>query len=248
VHHCALSSQAGRIRLLVALTLALVALVTLPAAAFAGTTSLTLVASPATTSYGGTAILTGTLMDTSGVPVALGSMPVCVWASQSGVFPGTLLAVVTTGQGTPAYETGTYTLAVAPAGRTYYQMTFAATGAFAAASSNIVRVTPRVYLSKPRVPRAAHRGQRFRLVSVLQPRHTAGARNSVAFKVYRYSAKRWVIKKTVWAKNANYLNMTTCSATATLTRTGLWRVRAVAPADGKHARTRSAWSKVFRVN
>ena len=139
--------QTRRVLLLAAIVLALVAVVALPASASANSTSLTLVASPAITPFGGTAVLTGTLMDTSGVPVALGGQPVYVWSSATGTFPGTLLAIITTGSGTPAYDTGTYTFTVTPANKTFYQMTFLGGGIYDASSSAAVAVTPKVYLS-----------------------------------------------------------------------------------------------------
>ena len=70
--------QTRRVLLLAAIVLALVAVVALPVPASANSTSLTLVASPAITPSGGIAVLTGTLMDTSGAPVALGGQAVYV--------------------------------------------------------------------------------------------------------------------------------------------------------------------------
>jgi hypothetical protein len=241
------SSRARRATLLAAIALALVVLAALPAAAAANATSLTLVASPTVTPFGGTAVLTGTLMDTSGVPVALGGQPVFVWSSPTGTFPGTLLAIITTGTGTPAYDTGTYTLTVAPVNKTYYMMTFAANGIYEASSSDVVAVTPRVYVSKPSVPSSARLNRRFKIVNYLQPRHTAGARNSVKFKAYRFEKGKWVLKRAAWARNANFLKMTRCTATMTLKQRGYWSVRAYAPADAKHAATTSAWSRTFKV-
>jgi hypothetical protein len=247
MHDQARSSQARRVMLFAAIALAFVALAALPAAAAANTTSLTLVASPTITPFGGTAVLTGTLMDTSGVPVALGGQPVYAWSSPTGTFPGTLLAIITSGSATPAYYTGTYTFTVAPANKTYYLMTFAANGIYEASSSDIAAVTPRVYLSKPRVPFSVRLNQPFRVVTYLQPRHAAGAKSSVKIKAYRYVRGKWVLKRAAWAKNANFLTMTRCTATMALDRRGYWRVRAFAPADSKHAGMTSTWSRTFKV-
>ena len=186
-------------------------------------------------------------MDTTGVPDALGGQPVYVWSSPTGTFPGTLLAIITTGNGTPAYDTGTYTFTVTPTNKTYYQMTFLGSGIYDASSSAVVAVTPKVYLSKPRVPASARLNHRFKAITYLQPRHAAGARNSVKVKAYRYQAGKWVMKRAVWARNANFLKMTRCTANMTLKQRGYWRVRAFAPADSKHAATTSAWSKTFKV-
>ena len=239
--------QTRRVLLLAAIVLALVAVVVLPASASANSTSLTLVASPAITPSGGTAVLTGTLMDTSGAPVALGGQPVYVWSSPTGILPGALLAIITTGSGTPTYDTGTYTFIVTPVNKTYYQMTFPGSGIYDASSSTVVAVTPKVYLSKPRMPASARLGQRFKVVCYLQPRHAAGAMYSVKVKAYRYQAGKWVMKKAVRARNVNFLKMTRCTADLTLKWRGYWRIRAYSPADSKHAATTSAWSKTFKV-
>ena len=246
MHHQARSSRPHRLPLLAALALLALALAA-PATAAANTTSLSLVASPEVTPFGGVAVLTGTLMDTTGVPVALGGQPVYVWASPNGTFPGTLLAIVTTGNATPAYDTGTYTLTVAPVDKTYYQMTYLAVGPYDASSSNVVSVTPKVYLSKPRVPGTVKARQKFKTTVYLQPRHTAGLRSTVKVKAYRRESGKWVRKTTKWMRNYNYLDMTRCTVKFALKQKGTWRVRAYAPADGKHAATRSPWSRTFTV-
>ena len=131
--------------------------------------------------------------------------------------------------------------------KTYYQMTFLGSGIYDASSSTVAAVTPKVYLSRPRVPVSVRLSQRFKVASYLQPSHASGARNSVKIKAYRYQAGKWVMKKAVWARNASFLKMTRCTANLTLKWRGYWRVRAFAPADSKHAATTSAWSKTFRV-
>jgi hypothetical protein len=246
MHHHAQPPRRGRLLLLAALALLALALAS-PAAAAANSTSLSLVASPEITAYGGTAILTGTLMDTSGVPVALGGQPVYVWSSPTGTFPGTLLAIITTGTGTPAYDTGTYTFTVAPVDKTFYQMTFLANGIYEASSSSVVSVTPKVYLSKPRVPSSVTAKKKFTVTVYLAPKHTAGAKDSVKVKAYRSVSGKWVFKKAVWMKNANFLKMTKCTAKLSLKEKGSYRIRAYAPADSKHAATKSAWSRTFKV-
>lgn len=233
----ALTAAAATVLLLFAL---------LPATASADSTSLTLVASPETIAYGGASVLTGTLMNTT-TETAVGGQPILVESSPSGTGPWSTVAIITTLSGAPEYYTGTYTLVVRPRDKTFYRLTFEGTAQLDPASSAAVAVTPQVWLSRPKVPRRALAGQLFRVTCFIQPRHPAGLRNVVKFQFYRYQRPNWVLRKTKWARTSNYLNFTKLTLRTSIRTPGLWKVRALAPADAKHATSYSAFSKRFRV-
>jgi hypothetical protein len=218
----------------------------LPATAAADTSSLTLVASPEVIAYNGSSILTGVLTNTT-TSEAVGDRAVIVQGSASGTGPWTNLAVITTVPGTAQYTTGQYTLLVKPVDKTFYQMTFIGDTALDGAVSNVVSVTPHVYLSKPKVPASVRHGHKFAVVSYIQPRHAAGVKNVAKAKFYRYDGKKWVYKMSKWMKTSNYLNFTKLKVRLVIKKTGKWKVRVFAPADSKHAETYSAYSKVFKV-
>lgn len=216
----------------------------LPATAAADTTSLTLVASPEVVAYNGSSILTGTLMDTTAM-VAVGGQPIFVESAAGATGPWTTVVVITTPGSGDAYDTGTYTFVVGPRDKTFYRMRFLGTTGLDAADSAPVSVTPRVYLSKPRVRASIRHGQRFRITSFIQPRHAAGLRTVVKFKFYRYTGGKWVFKKSLWATTSNYLDFTKLTLRTRLTRTGAWKFKAYAPADALHAATTSPYSRVL---
>lgn len=228
----------------VAAVLALCAL--LPATAAADTTSLTLVAAPEIVPYNGASVLTGTLTNTS-TTTALAGQPILVESSVSGTGPWTTVAVITTLSGAPEYYTGTYTLVVRPRDKTFYRMSFLGAPGLDAASSAAVAVTPKVYLSRPKVPRSVQRAQRFRVVCYIQPKHARGLRNVVKFRFYRLIGSNWVLKQSKWARTSNFLNFSKLTLRTSIKTPGRWKVQALAPADAKHAVSTSAFSKQFRV-
>ncbi len=228
----------------VALVAALCALV--PATAAANTTSLTVVAAPEVIPYAGTSILTGTFMDTTAM-TAVGGLPILVQSSAAESGPWADLAVITTLSDAPAYYTGTYTFVVMPRDKTFYRMVFAGSSTLDAAASESVSVTPAVWLSRPAVPRSVRHGVTFAVRGYVMPKHPAGLKNVAKVKLYRYQGGTWVYKTSKWMKTANYLNFTKLTVKLSLKKTGRWKVRIYAPADGLHAATLSKYSKVFKV-
>lgn len=236
-----------RARLSVAAVAVVVALCALlPAAAAANTTSLTLVASPVEIPYNGTSILTGTFMDTTSM-TAVGGLPILVQSGPSDTGPWTDVVVISTLEGVAAYYSGTYTLVVAPRDKTFYRMRFIGATGLDAADSPAVSVTPKVYLSKPKVPARVRHGQRFTVLCYLQPRHAPRLTNVVKFRFYRYINGAWKYKFSRWGETSNYLNFTKVTKRVTITRAGKWRVLALAPADALHASSPSRMSTTITV-
>jgi len=217
-----------------------------PAAAAADTTTLTLIAAPSVIPYNGVSVLTGTLMNTTMI-TALGGEPILVERAPAATGPWTTLVVITTLNGVPEYYTGTYTLMVMPRDKTYYRMQFQGTPGLDAAVSAAASVTPKVYLSRPSVPRTVRHGQRFRVTCYIQPKHAKGLRTVVRIRFYRYTAGKWVFKYGRWATTSNFLNFTKLTLKTSIKRTGSWRVQAYARPDALHAATNSSFSRVIRV-
>ena len=236
-----------RMKLATTAAVALLAVLALfPAAAAADTTTLTLIAAPNVIPYNGSSVLTGTLMNTTTI-TAVGGKPILVQRGASAVGPWWGVAVITTLDDVPAYYTGTYTLVVRPRDKTFYRMRFFGTTGLDAADSAAVSVTPKVYLSRPKVPARVQRGQRFRVLCFLQPRHPAGLKNVVKFRFYRYTYGVWKYRFSRWGKTFNHLNFTKIVLRTSIKRTGQWKVLAIAPADALHAATISRPSRVIQV-
>ena len=236
-----------RMKLATTAAVALLAVLALfPAAAAADTTTLTLIAAPNVIPYNGSSVLTGTLMNTTTI-TAVGGVPILVQGGPSAAGPWRDIAVITTLDGVPAYYTGTYTLVVAPRDKTFYRMRFFGTTGLDAADSAAASVTPKVYLSQPKVPPRVRHGQRFWVLCYLQPKHSAGLKHVVRFRFYRYTYGVWKYRFSRSGKTFNYLNFTKIVLRTSIKRTGQWKVLAIAPADALHATTTSRPSRVIRV-
>jgi hypothetical protein len=81
-----------------------------------------------------------------------------------------------------------------------------------------------------------------------RPRHVAGT-YPVKLQCYRHEKQRngtykWVLRKTVSAKAANYSTYTKVTAKVSLPYAGKWRIRAHHVADSKNAATYSSYRYV----
>jgi photosystem II stability/assembly factor-like uncharacterized protein len=141
---------------------------------------------------------------------------------------------------------GAFSFTVAPTTKTYYRVKFAGSGNFyQAATSAKIYLIPRVYLTAPSAPSVAYRYRAFTSTALLKPRHTART-YAVKLQCYRYERQRngtykWVLRKTVSAKAANYSSYTKVAARFSLPSAGKWRVRAYHAADTKNAVTYSTY-------
>jgi hypothetical protein len=153
-----------------------------------------------------------------------------------------------TNTGTPCTTAagGAFTFTVAPTTKTYYRVHFAGSGNYyLSATSAAVSLTPRVYLSTPTGPSTAYRSRSFTSVSYLKPRHAVGS-YPVRLLCYRSEKQsngryKWVLRKTVWAKAANYSSYTKVTARVSLPYAGKWYIRAYHAADSMNAATYSSY-------
>ncbi len=199
-------------------------------------TACALTKKSATIGYGAKITIAGTLRDSAmgvrGCSVQLQS------SSDGKTFKNT---------GTPCTTAagGAFTFTVAPTTKTYYRVHFAGSGNYyVAATSVAISFTPRVYLSAPTAPSTAYRSRAFTSVAYLKPRHAAGT-YPVKLQCYRKERQhngtyKWVLRKTVLAKAANYSTYTKVSARASLPYAGKWFIRAYHAADAKNAATYSS--------
>jgi hypothetical protein len=133
-----------------------------------------------------------------------------------------------------------YSTTAVPTQATFYRFSFAGDADYAAAASTPVKVTPRVKLGTPVAPTTVRHGLRFTAYGALTPKHTAGLR-SVKLKCYRKSAAgKWVLKKTVATKNADYRTATRYKVALSLPSAGKWRLIASYAATAKYAATTSS--------
>ena len=121
---------------------------------------------------------------------------------------------------TPAAGTSTYSGSIAaPAQKTMYKLVYEGTAAYAGVISRSVTVTPKVKLGHPVAPSTVKKKKSFTVYGSLTPKATAGSK-TVKIKCYVKKSGKWVLKKTVTAKNANkgsasqYKASTRCRARA----------------------------------
>ncbi len=151
---------------------------------------------------------------------------------------------------TPADETtttlaGGYEFAHKPAAATDYRVQYAGeAGVYTFVTSDVVRVAPKVYLTRPSTPSHAHQYVKFTSVGYLRPRHSSG---SHVVKIYaqRYEHGRWVTRKSFSTTTSTY-NATTSrySARFSLPYTGKWRLMSRYAATSKYAATDSVFRYV----
>jgi hypothetical protein len=180
--------------------------------------------------------LTGALKDGAGVAVAGATVTVEYLAGAEWMAAGSDVTDAA----------GAYAVTATPTTLTSYRTVFAGDGSHPATTSATSVVLPRVYLSRPAAPQRVHPTTTFTCSTLLKPRHEKGG-YPVSFQCQRYIAGKWVTKKTVKAKAADYQTFTKCSARLRLGTKGSWRIRAVHLADAGNAKTLSSWRAV-RVN
>ena len=196
-------------------------------------TSVSLATSSSVVAYGARPVLRGALLTT----VLLAGRQLVLQSSADNLtWKNTATMPTTDG-------TGAFTVTVRPAAKTYYRVRFAGDADCLPCASSSVVVNPRVYLSTPYAPTAVVHLKAFTSFGYLKPRFVAGT-YPVKLLCYRYQAGKWVIRKSVMAKAANYSTYTKYSRSTSLPYAGRWRIRAYRVADAKHAATYSAYRYV----
>ncbi len=161
--------------------------------------------------------------------------------ASGGLLPGKLLVVATSRDrrtwGLPkvmwagAGKPGSYVDRVSPisGGRTFVRVTFVG-DEFNTASSAIVTVKPKVYVTWPHIAASATRTTK--VSGTIKPAHRA----AVVLEMQRKVGRKWATRRI-------YLRTTTAGRWAKrLTFTpGTWRLRAIATADALHALSASQW-------
>jgi hypothetical protein len=200
-------------------------------------TALTIDAAEAIVAYKGSTTLTVHLTDSLAAPLA--GYLVDVQSSLDGI-TWTTFAYVESDGGTVA------TPALTRA--TKFRATWAGAGEYSGSTSGYVLVKPKVYLGAPRVPDYIREDVGFLVYGTLKPRHMVGWNKAVKLYCWRKNklTDQWVLKKTAWCKTVTYLTYSRYRRTIALPSTGVWKIRAFAPEDLKHAATWSA-STYLRV-
>jgi hypothetical protein len=197
-----------------------------------GVTALTLGATPTTVAWGKPWTLSGALSTAAGAAVP--DAPVKLMQSVgSGAW--TLVSTLT-----PAAGTSTYTGSIAaPTQKTTYKLVYEGTAAYAGVFSRSVTVTPKVKLGHPVAPSTVKKKKSFTVYGSLTPKANAGSK-TVKIKCYAKKSGKWVLKKTVTAKNANKGSASQYKASTSLPSKGSWKLVATAAATSKYAATTSS--------
>jgi hypothetical protein len=102
-----------------------------------------------------------------------------------------------------------------------------------------VNPLPKPELGTPRARARVGAGKRFYVTGTLSPRYPAGE-TTVQIRAYRHNGSRWVLRRTILAKNRDFGDSTKYVARFALGKTGRWRLRADVPADAEHAAASSS--------
>ena len=215
--------RVGVLLLLAAVALS-IGLLTVPAAGALTNTDLSAKTNASTITWGGYAIVTGTLKDTLQPPMALGNQFVRVeWSPTGATASWTLLATVTTD---PAqYATGQYAMVVYPVQKTYYRFSYLGDGTYGPSISPTLVIAVRPALGVPKVPTSVKHGKNFTVSGSLKPRFPAGAQ-TVKLTAYRYNGHSWVKYKEYKATNANNGSYTKYSLKLKISNKGKYRFKA----------------------
>ena len=113
----------------------------------------------------------------------------------------------------------------------------------AGVSSTAVSLYQRVYLSTPSTPSKVTHKRSFTTYAYLKPRFTSGT-SPVKLYFYRWEKQRnrtykWVLRKSVSARAANYSTYTKCSVSASVPYAGKWKATATYAGSVTYAATTS---------
>lgn len=188
--------------------------------------TLQLATSAKTLSYGGSATLSGTLKE--GSALILGRNV----ALQRSYDAKSWTSVVTT-----AWPAGNYSISQKPSRITYYRLSFGGDDTYEATTSASVKVSPKVYLSSPKVPSYAYAKRSFTSSGYLKPQHTI---NSFAgyIQCYRYESGTYKLRATFRMYGASSQHY---KGTVKLPYRGKWRIRAYHPSDSKNYASYSSY-------
>ena len=128
--------------------------------------------------------------------------------------------------------------------RTYYAGSYSAMfegdSNLAPAVSTGVSVVPHMSVSSPRSASLVRHGRAFSAHGYLRPLRWGYTK----IQAYRYERGRWVLRRTVNAKNAKYATYTRYTTSLSLPYAGRWRIRAFAPGNAYWSASYSAYHGV----
>ncbi len=188
------------------------------------------------TAYNTNTTITGTIK-ASGLGLASGT----VYVRRSG---STALTAV------PITAGSAFSFTVKPSSATSYWVVFNGNTTVGSGSSAVFKLIPHAYVGTPSVPTYMTRTKYFTTRATLYPRHVAGT-YAATFYFERYErlsngTHRYVVRKTISGKAANYYSGSRCSVSVKL-GAGKWRVQA-RHWDTGHAKTYSVARKYFTVH
>jgi len=189
-----------------------------------------------TLAHAAQARLSGTLAGTDGIVVA--GADVVLQASVDGGQAWSTILTATTD------DSGRWSASFAPSRSELVRTTWTGDATHTAGvSGTAVSVSQRAYLSTPITPgRVTHR-RSFTTYVYLKPRFTSGT-SPVRLYFYRLEKQRnrtykWVLRKTVAARAANYSTYTKCSVSASVPYAGKWKATAKYAGSAIYAATTS---------
>jgi len=193
-------------------------------------TTMTIAAAATIVPYKGTTTLTVHLADDAAAPLAGYLVD----------FQSSLDGVVWTTFATVESDGGT---AVTPAltRATKFRATWAGADVYGASTSEYVLVKPKVALQNPVAPTSVKKYVTFLVSGTFKPRHSPGWNKAVRLYCYKKdpTTGKWLLKKAVWCKTVDYLSYSKYRVKIYLGSRGVWKLRAFAPEDARHAAT---WS------
>ena len=189
--------------------------------------AVTLQTSAAVVAWSRPAMLSGSLTG----PAALAGKQVRIEASVAGGDWGQV-ATATTG------ADGSFSAAAIPEQATVYRAVFSGDAEHGAATSGEVTVTPKVRLGTPVAPSSMKKGKSYTVSGALTPQQPAGP-SSVSIQCYLRVGRKWVLKKTFGATNADRGTATRYAAGVKLTVKGSWRLVAFSAETAAFAATTS---------
>lgn len=177
--------------------------------------------------YGATMDVDGRIVDAQGADVASASIGVQTSVDQGKTWK--TRAPVTSD------ATGRFAFALAPSRRTMCR--FSSAGV----ADATVTLTQLAALSEPKVPAQAAGAQRFTVSGTLKPKHAARSKAVKLETRFVNEDYRQTAGPSFWAKATTYKSYSKYAGSVTLSKKGLWIVRAVVSGDSLHAATATDW-------
>jgi len=198
-----------------------------------GTPTVVSASAPSTSAWRGRVTMTGVLRRAVGGFVP--SRQVRVEARPSGSRVWTVVGQATTS------PSGGFSVLVRPKRKTEYRAVFSGEdGVYLNVTSARKTITPRAYLTSPKVSKRIRKGRSFTAAGQLRPMHGAG-KKTVKILAYRKVKGKYRYVKSFSAVNKRYTSATSkYSGRIRLSSKGKWKLVAKVKGDSMHATTSSS--------